>query len=207
MLAVMTNTCFWKPLLEECIVSAVNTLLARKNYTKATSDYALLTITPSRHPESLLRCAVRCLLEHLQQVLREEEEEEEEEGEEEEKEVEEGLPRALVWWLVVREQLPIEVPLSEEEKKTVVTFSKLLLQVCVGWQNGKKRRRSKAYLVDIQSALDCCTVVSVCLCSSSFSLLCTCTSVPTVTHYHSSCTALNLLLWLQSSGWVWSLDV
>ena len=163
MLVVMTHPSFRPPLLEECIVLAVNTLLARKNLSMPTTSCAPPMMTAPSHPESLLKCAVRCLLEHLQRQLKDKEVMKKEGEEEEGNKEGEGLSRVLVWWMVVREQLPLEVSLSEEERRAIACFTMSQLQVCVGWQQGKRR---KPCLLEVQSALDCCSVVSVYLPSS-----------------------------------------
>lgn len=163
-LTIMTLEWFSVVHLEQCAVIAIRTILRRKNITAVHSHYAPPSIAPPTNPECLLRCTVLFLIKHIRKHLTSDDEskpiaKETRRGQLICDRKEEELPylgRTLLWLLVFRDQLPIEIQLSEEQKKTIAAFCYQQLQIVT--ESGLS-----FIALATQCALDCCSLVSMSL--------------------------------------------
>ena len=152
-MAVMTHEGFNLNILEECIVLGIDTIQSSKNVAKPLSA-SLNTVSLRRQPIPLVKCAVKRLIDHIdKQLKREESDLVNDDG---------NLCRALVWWLIAREELPLEVPLTDEENSAIIAYSCWSLQRAHGQEK---------IVLDLQSAIDCCTMVRIALFLVHLSLL------------------------------------
>ena len=138
-LAVMTHDGFSFNILEECIVLAIVTIQSSKNVAKPLSQN-LNIVNLRAQPIPLVRCAVKCLIDHITKQLKQDESDND--G---------NHCRTLIWWLIAREQLPLEVRLTDEENSTIVAYS--------SWSLQRTHSQENSIVLDLQSALDYCTVV------------------------------------------------
>ena len=144
---ILNHTNFSSTHLERCIVHGIFKTLAKRNVLQSVDNYSNIpTLTPPIQSENLLLLSITRLEKLIRKYL----------------EVDEDnyrdlpyLIRSLVWFLIGRSQILLEIELDNQFVSDVIEFSRKVLE-------RECNRLPHHDIIVVESVLDCCSLVSGC---------------------------------------------
>ena len=144
---ILNHTNFSSTHLERCIVYGIFQTLAKRNVLHSMDNYSNIpTLTPPIQSENLLLLSITCLEKLIRKYL--------EVGEDNCRDLP-YLIRSLVWFLIGRSQILLEVKLDNQFVSDMIEFSRKVLE-------RECNQLPHHDIIVVESVLDCCSLVSGC---------------------------------------------